>query len=56
VAFGADGLAAEKYGESVFENANAIFIFPGTAGWTAFFLKVLSPSIDPPAALYLPGA
>jgi hypothetical protein len=38
VAFGADGLPAEKYWEIVFENANAVFIFPRDAGKT--FLKM----------------
>jgi hypothetical protein len=47
VALGADGLAAGKYGESIFENANAVFIFPGTAG--DGFSKMVAPTIDPPA-------
>jgi hypothetical protein len=36
VAFRVDGLPAEIYGESVFENANAVFIFPGNAGKMLF--------------------
>jgi hypothetical protein len=47
VAFGADGLPAGKYGASIFENANAVFIFPVNA--RGGFSKMLVPSIDPPA-------
>jgi hypothetical protein len=32
MAFRADSLPAGKYGGSVLENANAVFIFPGGAG------------------------
>jgi hypothetical protein len=46
VAFGTDGIPAEIYGESVFENTNAVFIFPANAG-DGFFQNVLAPSIDP---------
>jgi hypothetical protein len=44
VTFGADGLPAGKYGASVFENANAVFIFPANA--RGGFSKTLAPTID----------